>query len=56
MSNMSHCRFQNTLEDLRDCRQHMDDADLSEAEKQARYRLIRECARIADDYREETES
>jgi hypothetical protein len=56
MSNMSYCRFQNTLEDLRDCRDHMDDEGLSEEEKQARYSLIRMCARIADNYREETES
>lgn len=23
MANMSHCRFQNTLQDLRDCRENM---------------------------------
>ena len=50
MANMSHCRFQNTLEDLRDCRDHMDDEELSEDERKARDKLIRMCADIGSDY------
>ena len=34
MANMSYCRFQNTLGDLRDCAEHLDDA-LSYDEKRA---------------------
>jgi hypothetical protein len=50
MANMSYCRFVNTLQDLRDCYEHMDDEDLSEAEQKARVRLVTLCQRIADDY------
>lgn len=52
MSNMSYCRFRNTLGDLKDCYEHMDaDIDrLSEEEKSARKRLIEICADIAMDY------
>lgn len=47
MSNMSYCRFRNTLEDLRDCYNHIDEGDLSEEEQRARDRLIKLCAKIA---------
>lgn len=50
MANMGYCRFQNTLQDLRDCQEHMDDGDLSEEEKRARLRMIKMCAQIAEDY------
>lgn len=55
MSNMSYCRFTNTLSDLRDCNDHLSDGDLSEAEEQARQRLIKLCKQIADDYCEDEE-
>ena len=45
MSNMSYCRFQNTLEDVRDCYDHMDD-ELSEEEQLARDKLITLCRMI----------
>ncbi len=48
--NMEHVRFENTLSDLRDCQEHMDDKDLSEEEKDARHELIEVCWRIAKDY------
>lgn len=50
MSNMSYCRFENTLADLRDCWEHMDDIPQSASELQARKRMIELCKRIADDY------
>ena len=50
MSNMSHCRFENTLSDLRDCYYNMEDVPESGFEKMARYALIELCVRIADDY------
>lgn len=53
MSNMSYCRFSNTLDDLRDCYDTMDEtADLSTGEQEARKKLIRLCERITNDYAE----
>ena len=48
MANMSYCRFHNTLVDLEDCYEHMDD-DLSEAEIRERERLIDLCRRIVEE-------
>jgi len=47
MSNMSYCRFQNTLGDLQDCYEHIDDEDLSKEEERAKQRLILLCEQIA---------
>jgi len=47
MSNMSYCRFQNTLPDLEDCADHMEDTDLSPEEEAAKARLIDVCISIA---------
>ena len=58
MPNMSYCRFENTLIDLRDCYDHMDDVDhqeLSETEEKARKRMIKLCCEIADNYGYEVE-
>jgi len=49
MSNMSYCRFENTLQDLRDCYDNIDDDDLSETEEQAREELIELCKDIVGD-------
>ena len=51
--NMGYVRFTNTLQDLRDCYEHMDDDDLSEEEEKARQRLIKLCEDIAADYGED---
>jgi len=56
MSNMSYCRFQNTLSDLQDCYDNMDNNDLSEDEEHARRRLIQICKYIANDYGDELNS
>lgn len=45
MSNMSYCRFQNTLHDLRDCAEHLGDK-LGEDEAYARKRLVLVCTEI----------
>ena len=50
MANMSYCRFQNALQDLRDCYENMDDSDLSDEEKRARRSLLKLCDQIAGDY------
>ena len=55
MSNMSYCRFRNTLEDLLDCWQHIDDDDLDAEEERARDKLIQLCANIADEAPDEEE-
>ena len=53
MANMSYCRFQNTLHDLQDCANALEDmtetgTDLSANELRARDRLIDLCKDIAD--------
>ena len=53
MTNMSYCRFHNTLEDLEEAYDHMDDDDLSDAEKAARHELIKLCGAIEGDYGQE---
>ena len=50
MPNMSYYRFQNTLQDLRDCYDNMDRDDLSREEFQARQSLIMTCISIAEHY------
>jgi hypothetical protein len=56
MSNMSYCRFQNTLEDLRDCAnwlaEHEPTKELSAEELKAFERLIKVCEWLAGDYGE----
>jgi len=49
MANMGYCRFRNTLQDLRDCYDHMGDK-LSYEEEQAFKLLVKECKDIWDDY------
>jgi len=46
MANMSYCRFHNTLEDLRDCLEHIGDIKISPDEKRAREKLIEICREI----------
>lgn len=53
MSNMSHCRFENTAGDLEDCYKNMDETDSSEWELKARKKLINLCIDIAQDYGDE---
>ena len=57
MSNMSYCRFENTLHDLRDCLDALQEysaselmEDASQYEKPAIVQLIEVCKEIADDY------
>ena len=55
MSNMSYCRFRNTLADLRECldwlSEHEPD-ELKDEERAAFRKLVNLCAQIADDYRD----
>ncbi len=52
MSNMSYCRFQNTLPDLRDCYENWDDDDISQEEQRARDWLLKVCQDIVEAYGE----
>lgn len=47
MSNMGHCRFENTYKDLCDCYEHIDDDDLSPHEMKYKKRLVELCQDIA---------
>jgi hypothetical protein len=48
MSNMSYCRFRNTLTDLEDCWENIADNDVSADEDEARDKLIKLCKRISE--------
>ncbi len=48
MPNMSYCRFENTLSDLKDCYENIDKEDLSESEERAKLKLIEICQDIID--------
>jgi hypothetical protein len=56
MGNMSYCRFENTLRDLRDCYKDMSETDfyeLSESEQEARNKLVALCQNISEQFEEE---
>lgn len=58
MSNMSYCRFQNTLADLRDCEEKLMDlqgdlSSLSKEEQRAAKALIAVCYAIWHDFGDE---
>ena len=53
MSNMSYCRFENTLSDLQDCYMAIDDIPQSDEEIIARQGLIELCRTIAEENPEE---
>ena len=55
MANMSYCRFQNTLSDLEDCHDHIDDPVASSNEQKARQRLIELCKDIAAEFKHDRE-
>jgi len=59
MSNMSYCRFQNTVQDLRDCKEALEELEelggvdeygekLSQAEERAKKNLIELCEEITE--------
>ena len=58
MPTMSYCRFQNTLEDLRDCQDALDKIDnlskiLSNDEREAAIELLNICQELAARWRSE---
>lgn len=54
MANMSYCRFNNTLRDLEDCREALENQNISSlAEKRKAKRLLKVCREIADNFDED---
>ena len=51
---MSYCRFQNTLTDLGDCHDNMNNTDdLSPVEARRRLEMIKLCVQIAKEFSDE---
>jgi hypothetical protein len=56
MANMSYCKFENTLDDLEECRGEMthcdsiEDMDLSENELSALHQMVECCSEIVEMY------
>ncbi len=50
MPNMDYCRFRNTLSDLKDCYNNLDNKDLNEEEYNARKQMVEMCMSIASEY------
>ena len=51
MANMSYCRFHNTCEDLEECKEALENGDISSvSEKKKAKALISLCKEIADNY------
>ena len=55
--NMSYCRFENTLADLRDCEEALDNGaeqseEMSDIEKSSMLNLISMCGRVYDEYKD----
>ena len=48
MGNMGYCRFRNTLNDLRDCEDVVEEEVEDDKEEKARKDLIKLCKRIAE--------
>lgn len=49
MANMSYCRFHNTYNDLQDCKEALDNGDISsESEKKKAKALVELCREIAE--------
>ena len=53
MGNMSYCKFQNTVSDLKNCYESMQDSDLDSYEEKARKKIIDLCVDIAIEYGDE---
>jgi len=51
MGNMAYARFTNTLKDLQDCYENMED-NLVEEEEESRLKLISLCKKIVKNYDE----
>ena len=56
MSNMSYCRFKNTLGDMEDCIEAIEQGEtkeLSDTEQEAYFNFIESCVKVAIEYGEE---
>lgn len=48
--NMGYVRFQNTVDDMADCFDHLYDEDLSEPERKARNYFLLMCKQVVDEF------
>lgn len=60
MSNMSYCRFENTLHDLGDCLEALEDGaldrrDLNDSERESALELIEMCGEIYANFSKEAD-
>jgi len=59
MANMSYCRFENTLRDLEDCEEALNNiydevGEMSDRERNSMLALVKLCKTISDDWDEDT--
>lgn len=54
--NMGYCIFQNTLEDLKQARDVIDEEPISPEEQRARLRLIKVCKDIAEMFKDDEDA
>ena len=50
MSNMSYCRFENTMDDLRDCLNHINRKAENDYDENARIQMIGLFKEVMEDY------
>ena len=62
MQNMSYCRFENTLKDLRDCYEALEESSIEDIEENASQyekpcirKLINLCTKISNEFDEKEE-
>lgn len=50
MGNMAYCRFENTVKDMQDCIDHLDEQINSTVEERARDKFVKLCHTVVEDY------
>ena len=50
MSNMSYCRFENTMSDLRDCLRHINSEAENNYDEEARWEMIQLFTEVAEEF------
>jgi hypothetical protein len=50
MGNMSYCRFENTMNDLRDCLRHINNEAETNHDEEARWEMIQLFTEVAEEF------
>ena len=50
MGNMSYCRFENTMNDLRDCLRHINRKAENEHDEESRWEMIQLFTEVAEEF------